>query len=136
MKTPTLSAVLKSLPTATCWTWFRGSNNREGSLSIQHESISEDWRECTDVCFHGHCIEVRVARLSGFDKAKDRWMRHDSESKGDLPTRAGEKALREFIAAYARAKAGVPNPTSVSYYADRDSTIQQRINEAARAALA
>ena len=123
------------MPSASTWSFHRGNSAKEGSLSIQHERLADDWRVCTDVYFTPHRVEVRVARLSGFDKAKNRWTRHDSEHKGDLATRQGEKALRAFIAAYAVKKTGFPNPVSVSYYADRDNAIQSAIDRASRQAL-
>ena len=136
MKMPTLHSILASLPSAATWSFRRGHSAKEGSLSIQHESLADDRRTCTDVYFQAHRVEIRVAVLSGFDPKKDKWTRYESDQKGDLPTRAGEKALRAYIAAYALKKTGYPNPVSVSYYADMDNAIQESINRAAVQALA
>lgn len=121
----TLSDAAKALHDVCFYTWSRGDAPRRASLTIYQDDMARDRRKVTAFEFYPHHITRTCRHLSGYDKEKNMWTKYpQEEERGDLPNRAGEKKLRDAIAADALRETGYPNPQSFTRYkvdAERDA---------------
>lgn len=113
----TLSQITKSLETCDTFSWSRGDSPRKGDLTVYHDDIPNDNREIVRVKFTHYGIRVERRRLRKYDPVKHCWNEYNGGTdEYELPTRAGEKALRTFVSTKAKEITGVPNPSTFTWY--------------------
>ena len=107
-----LQEIATKLHAVTFYTWFQyGWHDRERELMLFHDDIEHDRRTITKIRFSRFSINVTKTILRQFNPQRNSWTQHCGEGEQvTLPTRKGEKALRELIRKDCLNLKGTENP--------------------------